>query len=343
MKINNIIMWGITLLLGTTIFTSCSNDDEADFKGIDYERVYMENPGTTTKGSVLKTPIGYISAFSGKIAVRTSGAMDAATNVSLAVDNSLVDSYNTSNSTEYKTIPEGVVSLEKANLTVAAGKVVSDTINIVVSKDGYSKLTAGTEYLIPVTIEETSGSDAHLAKEAKFRSNFFVLKYMETNSLIRTEGSESDFQGSPSTDAIGQSWKCIAADDLDPEGFAGLFTGSQWDRSWPLLNGKEVLTASFTIDLNDSHKIGGFSVGCELAKVLDIKLSADNKTWTDVGDTKDAAAIRDSNWNSWYAFYASLPGRYVKITMTLDPDNWAWQYAEWGYCALNSFKLLLDD
>jgi len=343
MKINNLIMWSLTLLLSMMTFTGCSRDDEADFKGIDYERVYMVNPGTTTSGRVLKTPIGYISGFSGKIAVRTSAVLDIATNATLAIDNSLVDSYNATNNTEYETIPDGVVSLEKSNITVAAGKITSDTINIVVSKDGYSKLKADVSYLVPVTIKEVGGSNAHLAKEARFRSNYFVLKYMETNSLIRTEGSESDFQGSPSTDATGQSWKCIAAEDLDPKGFAGLYTGNQWGRKWILLNGKEVLTASFTVDLGASHKIGGFSIGCDLAKVIDIQLSSDNNKWTDIGDTKNAAAILDSNWNSWYAFYASMPGRYVKINMALDPDNWAWKYAQYGYCSLSGFRLLLDD
>lgn len=343
MKINNILILCTTLLLSSAIFSSCSKDNEADFKGIDYERVFMANPGATITGSVLKTPIGYVSGFTGKVAVRTSGALDIATNTTLAIDNSLVDSYNTANNTEYETIPNGVVSLEKSNLTIAAGKVVSDTINIIVSNDGYSKLIDGKSYLIPVTIKETNGSDAHLAKESKYCSNFFVLKYSETNSLFRTDGSSSDLIGSSSTDEAGKSWKCIAAEDLDPNSFSSLFTGVSWNRKWPLLNGKEVLTASFTVDLNASHKIGGFDTSCTLAKDINIQLSSDNSKWTDIGNTKDVAQIYDDTWNAWYAFYASIPARYVKITVTLDPDSWAWKYVQYGYCAINSFKLLLDD
>lgn len=327
------------MLAATTLFTSCSEEKIYDVDGINYERVYMQNPNTTKSGSVLKTPVGYISGFSGKVAVQTTAPMGTATNVTVAIDKSLVDSYNSTNKTTYEVIPEGVVSLEKSNLTIAAGKVVSDTVNLAVSEAGYSKLKADVSYLIPITIQQSAGSNAHLAQDAKFRSSFFVLKYMETNSLIRMGGSASDMIGTPSTDDAGQTWKCIAAEDLDPSTFGNLFTGNQWS----LLNGKEVLTASFTVDLGASHKIGGFSIGCDLAKVIDIQLSSDNSKWTDIGDTKDADPIRDSNWNFWYVLYASMPGRYVKINMALDPDNWAWEYAQYGYCSLSGFRLLLDD
>lgn len=342
MKIKNIILLCGGLLATTTLFTSCSKDKTYDFDGIDYQRVYIQNPNTTKSGTVLKTPVGYISGFSGKVAVQTTGAMTTPTDVTVAVDKSLVDSYNSANNTKYEVIPDGVVSLEKSNLTVAAGKVVSDTVSLAVAEDGYSKLKADVSYLIPVTIQQAGGSDAHLAQEARFRTNYFVLKYMETTSLIRPEGSASDLIGKPSTDENGQTWKCIAAEDLDPEGFAGLFTGDSWDRSWTFLSGKDVLTASFTVDLGASHKIGGFSVASYLLKSMDIQLSSDNSKWTDVGDTKDAHAIQDSDWNTWYGFYASIPGRYVKITLSLDPNSWAWQYGD-DYCNVSGFKLLFDD
>ena len=331
------------MLAATTLFTSCSEEKVYDFDGINYERVYMQRPNTTTVGSVLKTPVGYISGFSGKVTVQTSGPMATATNVTLAVDKSLVDSYNSTNKTKYEAIPDGVVSLEKSNLTIAAGKVVSDTVSLVTSEEGYSKLKADVSYLIPVTIQQSAGSDAHLAKEAKFRSNFFVLKYTETNSLIRVGGSASDIIGTPSTDNVGQAWKCIAAEDLDPNKFSDLFTGEEWDRKWLFLNGNEVINASFTVDLGASHKIAGFSVNCDLIKTIGIQLSSDNNKWTDVGDANKNDFIRDINWVAWYTFYASMPGRYVKIRMTLDPTNWAWQYPQWGYCSTRSFRLLMDD
>lgn len=342
MKINNIFILGGALLLGTMTFSSCSKDETYDFDGINYERIYMQNPNTTKLGNALKTPIGYISGFTGKIAVKATGAMDARTNVTLTVDTSLVNSYNITNKTDYKAIPDGVVSLEKSCLTISAGKVVSDTVNIVVSENGYSKLTPDVSYLVPVTIKEVSGSNARLAKESKFRSNYFVLKYKETNSLIRTQGNAGDIVGTSSTDVMGNNWKCIAADDLDPSNFSSLFTGSSWNRKWNFLNGKDVLTASFTVDLGTLHKIGGFYLNCSLAKFIDIKLSTDNSQWTNIGDTRGVSSIYDSNWNSWYAFYASLPGRYVKMTLTLDPNSRSWSYGS-RECYINNFKLLLDD
>lgn len=337
-RINKFILSG-ALLLGAVAFTSCSKDETYDYDGINYERVYMQNPNTTKSGTVLKTPVGYIAGFSGKVAVQTTGAMTSPTNVNLAVDNSLVDSYNAANKTSYEAIPDGVVSLEKSSLTIAAGKIVSDTVNIVVSEEGYSKLKADVSYLVPVTIKDASGSDAQLAKDSKYRSNYFVLKYMETNSLIRTEGSVSDLIGTPTTEEQGKTWSCIAAEDLNPEGFSGLYDESSWD----FLSGKEVLKASFTIDLGASHKIGGFSISSYLIKYSDIQISSDNAKWTDVGDTQNAQAIRDDNWNEWYGFYASMAARYVKMTLTLNSSSWAWNYPQWGYCSISSFQLRFDD
>ena len=100
----------------------------------------MQKPNTTTLGSVLKTPIGYLSTFKGQISVKTTKAITAVTNVTLAVDNSLVDVYNSSNKTSYEKIPDGVVSLNIKSLTVCAGKAVSDSTDIIISEDGYSKL-----------------------------------------------------------------------------------------------------------------------------------------------------------------------------------------------------------
>ncbi|NCC10815.1 MAG: hypothetical protein EOM31_10005 [Bacteroidia bacterium] len=94
----NILVLIGALFLGTVVFTSCSEDKSYDFDGISYERIYMQKPNTTTLGSVLKTPIGYLSTFKGQISVKTTKAITAVTNVTLAVDNSLVDVYNSSNS-----------------------------------------------------------------------------------------------------------------------------------------------------------------------------------------------------------------------------------------------------
>lgn len=336
-------MFCTSLLTTTVLFTSCNNDKTYDFDGISYQRIYIQSPNTTKSGTVLKTPLGYISSFKGEVAVKTTSATNETTNVVLTVDNSLVDSYNSVNKTEYKAMPDGVVSLAKTNITIEAGKMMSDSISLVVSEDGYSKLTAGTSYLIPVTIKGINGSDAHLAQDKKYLSNYFVLKYEETKSMIRSGGSASDLIGSTSKDADGKSWKCISAQNLDPDKFANLFSENQKDRKWDFLNGKEVLTASFTVDLGTSHKIGGFSINCYLAKYMDIQLSSDNNQWTEIGDTKNAESILDLYWDPWYAFYGTLSARYVKITITLDPDSWAWQYADWGYCTISSFKLLLDD
>lgn len=153
----------------------------------------------------------------------------------------------------------------------------------------------------------------------------------------------ADLRGMASTDQAGQAWKCLAAENFDPQTFPILFTGSSWNRKWPLLSGKEVSTASFTFDLGAIHKIGGFLINLSVMKYCAIQLSSDNNKWTDVGDTRMAATIRDDSWRNWYAFYEAIPGRYVKVSVTLDLENSNWAYAQYGYCALREFKLLLEN
>ena len=59
----------------------------------------------------------------------------------------------------------------------------------------------------------------------------------------------------------------------------------------------------------------------------------DGTTWTDL-PTEGNATIRDDNWNDWYALYGPYHCRYLRFSLTLNPDHYYWNYASWGYAGI---------
>ena len=58
MKLKNIFLaLGGAMLLSCSM-ASCSHEEEYDFDGIPYNRVYFANANVVTTGAVIKTPVG---------------------------------------------------------------------------------------------------------------------------------------------------------------------------------------------------------------------------------------------------------------------------------------------
>jgi len=341
MKISKLMMAFGALLFGAVTLTSCDDEEVTyDFPGIDYERLYMQNPNTTSTGNALKNPIGLNISFNGKVAITTTGPCDNPMSATIGVDPSLVSEYNASNGTDYLPIPEGVAVLSKDQLVIPAGKLVSDTLEVSILEEGCDKLMNGKQYLIPVTMLESQTSDAQVAKLKKYRSRFFVLTYKETNSLFLTEGTANDLIGKPADDAR-KTWTCIAAENLDPAHYTDLFAGKyggQWD-----FTAENISEASFTVDMGSEQKVSAFMVNCYVANNYDFEISTDNSTWKGLGNSGDAAGIRDSNWNTWWALLAPVKARYVKVNIHLDKDSQYWQWASWGYASMIDFNLRIEE
>ena len=334
---NKIMLACSALLFGAVALTSCESEEETyDFPGIDYERLYMQNPNTTSTGTALKNPIGLNISFNGEVAITTTGPCENAMSATIGVDPSLVAEYNKDNGTDYMPIPEGVATLTKDKLVIPAGSLVSDTLEVGILPEGCDKLMSGKQYLIPVTMLESQSSDAQVAKLKKYRSRFFVLTYKETNSLFLTEGTSNDLIGKPAGDER-KNWKCIAAENLDPSHYGDLFNG-QWD-----FTETNIAEASFTVDMGKELKVSGFLASCYVAKNYDFEVSTDNSEWKSLGNSNDAFDIRDSSWNTWWGMLAGVPARYVKVNVHLDKDSFYWTYASWGWASLMDFNLLIQE
>lgn len=332
-----ILLCGV--MVSFLFLVGCGSDDEADVQGIDYERVYMVQGGSVEKYGILKTPVGYFGTMNAKMEITTTADLKTATTSHVTIDPSLTSSYNDKNGTDYATIPDGVVTLDKNTLTVPSGATVSDTLTLSASKEGYAKLENGKSYLIPVTMQDASGSIAHLAMDLKYRTRYFVLTYNETSSILINDPTKDDIKGVPTTKAEGKSWKCIAADNLNPNEYENMFGG--WRSMWKILKGKEQLTASFTIDFGSTHNISAFNIECYVMKSVKMEISSDDNQWSEIANTVGGYvhSVYDDNWDSWYVMYAAVPARYVRFTLTLDPDTWAWN----SYRGINGLSFRFQD
>lgn len=315
------------LLLGALSFTGCSDDESYDVDGYDYNRIYFDKAQSVDEGSVVNTPVGTFASINGKIIVKSTGSVSETTQASVKVDTSLIATYNAVNGTSYKTMPDGVISFSKTELTIPAKATESaDTATIAINKDVAAKaMTLGETYLAPVVISQVKG-DGRPSSNAAVR--YVAVKCVQ--SLIN-----DDATGLSGTALDVNSFTCLSADGLDKDNY-----GFQGWSGWAFTKKQD--KASFVVDFNETKNVVGFYVGGELIKSATVYLSEDNQKWTELGNTADhKAASETKDWSSVYEYvlYGAVPARYMKVEMTLDPDSWYWQYLEYGYATLNSFSV----
>lgn len=330
MKNKNIFTVSAMLLMGVAALTSCSDDETYDVYGIDYTRAYFAKAGSTTDGSVLSTPVGLVTSFSDEISGKTTSAVNTTTTLSITVDNSLVDTYNTANGTHYKQLPDGVVTMDKNTLTIPAGEMqTEDTLHLSIDNTAAKALNDTAGYLMPIVIGNVSG-DARPSSNAAVR--YVHISYMATSSLINDYATEI-----AGTKAKLNTMTCVAATGLDPDGFSGLY-GSGWRRRWNFTG--DDASASFVLDLGGTHQLAGFYISSYVLKNAKVSISTDNQTWTEVSETNGHSPFYDKWTNNYeYVLYAPLQARYFKAELELDNTSWAWRW----YKYISSLSLYYQD
>ena len=272
---------------------------------------------TTANTSVVNTPVGTFGGINGTFNVKLNSELGTDVKVSAEVDNSLVSAYNDQNGTAYEALPSSVASaLAIEPSTVAAGQTAG-TIKVNGDKD-LAKDLKGEGYVIPLRLVMTY-SDGTVVKGDKAVA-YLVLTIKE--SLINSNPTE--LLGEPQYDCDG--WECISA-----KGFkASEMTMDGWK-----IDGSRIASASFVVDMKESHKVGSFMYNGYVVKSARFYLSTDGANWTDLGDVSGNNTVRDDDWNSWYVLYGGVPARYVKVELSMDTNSWAWNYPQWGYCSIS--------
>lgn len=100
-------------------------------------------------------------------------------NITLAVDNSLIDTYNRKTGATYYELPANAYTMQSSNTVIKAGTSISDPV--AVNMVGINQLEVGKVYLIPVTIKSTDGNMEVL--EASRTIYLRIARVLQFNSV----------------------------------------------------------------------------------------------------------------------------------------------------------------
>jgi hypothetical protein len=316
--------------VSSLFFVSCDRgveDGDIVIDGSSQNLIYFSvNSANTLSYAVVHTPVGDFGNFEAKFPVKIQRATTQATTVNVAVDNSLVDTYNKAHNTEYVPVPDGVIDMSKAVAHIKVDTIASyDSVSVVLPESALSKLTE-KGYLLPLKISDVSGEGTGSVERG-------IMYVIITTSTSLINDSPTGLLG---TKADGSNWKCLSADGLDANAFA--------TENWSFT--KKQATSSFVVDLGATHKVSGYLVGSDLINNGEIAVSEDNSTWTTLGSLRGHKGIDEEiGWSTytWYVLYGAVPARYVKVTMDLNTGYWGWNYIQWGYCTIDKFGLTYND
>jgi hypothetical protein len=173
------------MIMAIAVLGSCSKDTVYDINGDETNRVFF-NVGSYATNSynaytflVRQTPGGSVGAVNAAFPVGCTLEADAAITVKYAQDNSLIAAYNSENGTTYTALPEGLLNMSTADLTIPQGKLASqDSLKLSIPAEKLPQLS-GTGYLIPITISTVASGKAEISTNMK--TAYVIVNTLNTN------------------------------------------------------------------------------------------------------------------------------------------------------------------
>lgn len=325
MKINKYFL-GLLTVAGLFSFQSC-DDESYDVVGNPDNLIYFPSKGQLDNVSaavetftVVSTPVGYFGdEIYAKFGVSATRPMDGTATVTATIDNSLVETFNTENGTEYKTTSAAV--LQKASVSVGSGAYISsDSIEVVIPEDKYSGLSEKGTYLIPVRLESTTRGKVTVTKNLAY-----VVVNLE-EKLIKEDAGSGDITGTKVSDR--SVWTATTTDaSVDENSIARIFDGNTG--SGASFSNEE--NPIFTLDMHATNKVTALYFKNSSSSWgsyynfsrIGVELSTDGNNWTDAGT---AAPVVENNTDQYIILYGAVPARYVRLSL-----QWSNGGGSWGY------------
>lgn len=299
---NIMIKGGLAIALLTTLF-ACSDKEHFDVTGDTVNRIFVNTRSSYVNEvsfNVIHTPIGNMGDnVSIKIPVRATMPVSAATRVTLALDPSLIDSYNAKNGTAFKAIPTNLLDIANGHLTIPSGATLStDSMSIQV-KD----IAALTDpaYVVPLKITSVSGAAGATVSE-NLSSVFLRVNTRSTNVY----DSPTSVPGTLITDRNG--WTARVTPTPTAGQVAWMFNTST-TQHWTLAP-----AAQCDIDVDMGSLKDGIQgirmVSANSYRILQVETftSLDGSTWTSQG----ISSVANAN-NQFIRFYAPVRARHTRI------------------------------
>lgn len=274
----------------------------------------------TSNCGIAKTPVGTFGSVSAQYGTTIKAAVATDWTSTFEVDNSLVASYNEAHNTEYAALPaDALAALEITSNVIAKGQT-SSTANIKVSLPDNIAQALDKSYIIPLRLKTTYGD-----KTYQEDNDVAYILIDVSESLINDDATE--VKGTAVT-----GMTCIEAVNLNKDAFA--------TSNWSFLQQSD--NASFVVDLGATKNVSSILISSSAMNNAKIELSADNSSWTEVGNTSEHSGPRVGSGyytNTAYVLYGAVPARYVRVTMSLDTNYWGWFY---NYCRLDAFNVYAE-
>lgn len=166
MKTKFICSIGLLLAAPILILLSCKKQITAE----SLNGIYIV-PLTNNSASENKTLL--YSTTPVKFALGTAISSPATTDleVTIAVDNSMINAYNAAQNTKYATMPDGSYALEATELTILKDGIASNETKLVIKSD---LLTPDVSYLLPIKVVSVSNSSITL--NSAIGTKYFIIR-----------------------------------------------------------------------------------------------------------------------------------------------------------------------
>lgn len=294
-------VFGISMFL--TI--SCSDKEQFDITGDNVNRIFVNTQSNYVNNivfNIIHTPIGNMGdEIKVKIPVRATKPTSSDVRVSFAIDQALLEGYNSANQTAYQAVPASVLEMEGEELTITSGRTAStDSLNIHISN--VSTLTESS-YLIPIRIQTISG-----AENSEISSNLnTILIRIHTRSTNVYDGPTS-VPGTLINDRTG--WMATVNPTPTAGAASNMFTTSA-QQHWTLSPSSP---CDITVDMaTEKSGIQGIRmVSANNYRILNVETftSSNGTDWLSQG----VSTVANAN-NQFIRFYSPVQARYLRVSV----------------------------
>ena len=256
--------------------------------------------GDVVSFSVNSTPAGSFGSVSFEQPYTFSGDLNNKATITLSHDQSLVSAYNESHAAKALPLPDGVLAMENATVTVENGQSVStDNFRITIPEANLSKLT-GEQYVIPFKVSTTPDGGQTVSDAGVF--------YMVVNvewKLANADATLSDLKGEMISMETMKTW--TEKSGMNISQIIDDVRSTNWKRG------------TYTIDMKQSYKVSGLKLLTRYAKStfssgVRLELSEDGETWSDAGVLTNMPKDEGDFDYCNYILYGGVSARYMRIT-----------------------------
>lgn len=312
---------GLLVTLATITFSSCSGDESYDFSG-DSGKVYVRLQSSNMVNSVSnvvdakisKTVLGIFGDAVATFPVRSTMPVNGSLTVVCGIDNSLIESYNIKNGTDYQKIDANMILIGGQNLTIENGQMESkEAAEIKVDPEKIADLELG-EYLVPIKLVSVTGNMEvsenwnTVYLHVSVRNDPSSIPFADRTSWTIVDYSSQEMNGeiAPASNVLDGNW--------------GTIWHTEWDRNQP--NPPHHIT----IDMGKVVAMAGFqyvtrSSGSGAPQGMKVEISVNNVDWQETGNYTAEELPTGSN-KEFRTFFKDLKdARYFRLTITKSVGN----------------------